>query len=207
MNWCFCWGQELNYSSAASWRNMGWRSWGPQWSPSWPPKTDSFLLTSWWRLMRRLHPASLSSRWEAKRQEKNKIKMTAKRQMVHTSCINGVDRWSIWVCYSMCLHITWCNICFHPSGIWCLESSWADWLPSDVTISLCPGRFGLWSLCQQRKAGGNRPQGQKKGCAVWIGYPSRPSILLIYHRHNYHIADIHWQTLYVPSSLSMFCSL
>lgn len=133
--------------------------------------------------------------------------MTAKRQMVHTSCINGADKSNIWVCYSMCLHIMQCNICFHPSGIWCLESSWADWLPSDVTISLCAGRFGLWSLCQQRKAGGNRPQGQKKGCDVWIGYPLRPSILLIYPRHHYHIADIHWQTLYVPSSLSMFSSL
>lgn len=65
------------------------------------------------------------------------------------------------------------------SGIWCLESSREDWLPSDVTIGLCPGRSRLWFVCQQRKAGGNRPQGQKNWCRVgtifvqllYDGYP------------------------------------
>lgn len=59
-------------------------------------------------------------------------------------------------------------MCVHSAGVRCLESSGGDWLPSDAALGLCARRSGLRSVCQQRKAGGNRPQGQSKGYAVHI---------------------------------------
>lgn len=59
-------------------------------------------------------------------------------------------------------------MCVHSAGVRCLESSGGDWLPSDAALGLCARRPGLRSVCQQRKAGGNRPQGQSKGYAVQI---------------------------------------
>lgn len=79
------------------------------------------------------------------------------------------------------------SFAFHPLGVWCLGSRRADWLPSDAAVSLCTGRFGLWSLCQQREAGGNRPQGQKKGCSVGARRPLRPSIIAVYLCHYYQV--------------------
>lgn len=72
-------------------------------------------------------------------------------------------------------------VCMHSSGVRCLESSGADWLPSDVTLGLCSRRSGLWSVCQQRKAGGNRPQGQSKGCAVRILLFFRHIVIFVTH--------------------------
>lgn len=79
------------------------------------------------------------------------------------------------------------SFAFHPLGVRRLGSRRADWLPSDAAVSLCTGRFGLWSLCQQREAGGNRPQGQKKGCGVGARRPLRPSIIAVYLCHYYQV--------------------
>lgn len=104
--------------------------------------------------------------------------MKSRRQMVHTSCIFE----HVFIFVGSCLHTTQCNVFvaffFNPSGIGRLEGRRADWLPGDAALGLRPGRFGLWSLCQQREAGGNRPQGQNERMRRW----SRVSIKAVRHR-------------------------
>lgn len=72
----------------------------------------------------------------------------------------------------------------HSAGVRCFESSGGDWLPGDVALGLCARRSGLRSVCQQRKAGGNRPQGQSKGYAVWIVFFFKHIILPTHDRSN-----------------------
>lgn len=102
--------------------------------------------------------------------------------MVHTSCMFEHVFFSV-----MFTHHAVQSFAFHPLGVRRLGSRRADWLPSDAAVSLCTGRFGLWSLCQQREAGGNRPQGQKKGCSVGARRPLRPSIIAVYLCHYYQV--------------------
>lgn len=83
---------------------------------------------------------------------------------------------------SVCVITLRCNLCALSSGVRCLESSGADWLPSDAALGLCSRRSGLWCVCQQRKAGGNCPQGQSKGCAVF--FFRRIVIFVMHHRSN-----------------------
>lgn len=85
---------------------------------------------------------------------------------------------------SVCVITLWSNVCALSSGVRRLESSGADRLSSDVALGLCSRRSGLWSVCQQSKAGGNRPQGQRAKAVLSIVFFFRHIVIFVMHQRS-----------------------